>query len=157
MRKDKTGRIFLALILIPLFAIRTTAQYSTSSERPDSVDNPKGSTTKMQTCEINGGQSNYGCLGSIVGPFGKILKIYPESDLNRLEIKPGDKIIEIDGHRFNYFNFQKQCVGLPGSSIDLNVIHTGYAEKFSVLRVDSRNLSAKGSYYKKLSTKVISW
>ena len=109
------------------------------------------------TGAVDGGESAYGCLGCIVGLGGFIVKIYPESDLNRFQIQPKDQIVGIDDHKFHFLSFQKECLGMPGSEIMLDVLHKGELEKIAVRRVDSRLLASRAHRYKNLSEHTKYW
>lgn len=115
-------------------------------------------TTKLQVGQVDGGEAAYGCLGCTITLRGTVLRVLPESDLNRFNVAPKDRFLSINGHKFNPFKFQKECIGLPGTPIVLELLHDGTPEEISVQRIDSRLFSShNGTYYKKLSEKRVTW
>lgn len=97
------------------------------------------SSLEQQTPLDEHGEAHMGVLG---GPFnffnGVIIQVFPGSDLNRFGIHPGDKYLGINGHKFNSFTFVQECHGLPGSIINLVVLHDGQVMNIAVRRMDGR-------------------
>ena len=106
---------------------------------------------------VDGGQSTVGCLGCVVTLRGTISKIFPESDLNRFQIRPKDKIIRINGRKFHPFQFQKECVGIPGSELKLEISRRGISQEITIYRIDARLLSNYARRYKHLSEQNKYW
>jgi len=106
-----------------------------------------------------GGEATIGCLGAYFRNDGVLTAIYPPSDLNRLGIVPGDKILLVNGQKFpGVHRFQRMCVGFPGTVMHLVILHDGQAQPYEVVRVDSRKLTEYGNgYFKKYADKFVTW
>jgi C-terminal processing protease CtpA/Prc len=106
-----------------------------------------------------GGEATIGCLGAYFRQDGMIVTIYPPSDLNRLGVVPGDKILLVDGKKFpGVRKFQRLCVGFPGTVMDLVILHNGQPLSYQVVRIDSRQLTQFGDgFYKRYADKTVTW
>jgi hypothetical protein len=111
----------------------------------------------IQMGGVQGGEEAFGCLGCVISPQGMVIKIYPESDLNRFQIVPDDRVVGINGHPFDGRTFPSECLGLPGSLISLTILHFGMPMDVQVHRVDSRELAGHASYYKHWAQKTRQW
>lgn len=96
----------------------------------------------------NGGEEVYGCLGAVLNLLnGAILKIFPQSDLNRLEVLPGDRIIGVNGHQYDFRTIIKEMVGTPGTIIEMDIqTPTCEVKHLQVRRTDARLLPQTGMY-----------
>ena len=111
----------------------------------------------FQMAGVSGGEEAFGCLGCVIDKFGTVENVYPESDLNRYQIVPGDRVLGINGHFFDGKTFPSECLGVPGTMIYLDILHMGNPIQASVHRVDSRDLAGRASYYKHWADKTRRW
>lgn len=98
----------------------------------------------------------YGVLGAkIVAPTGAFITIYPQSDLNRFDVRVGDRVVGIEGHKYSGRTFPQECLGAPGSTIKLDILsnQTRTVNSIEVRRVDSRELSIVHKYYRDIGKK----
>jgi hypothetical protein len=108
--------------------------------------------------QASGGEESYGVLGAVVDePTGMLKTVFPESDLNRFGVHPGDRILGINGHRYDPSTWQAECRGIPGGVIELVIAHEGLVSTYPVKRTDSRALAGKASYYRKWANRTRSW
>ena len=119
--------------------------------------NAQAAPPMIQMGGVSGGEEAFGCLGCVISPVGIVMKIYPESDLNRFQIQPDDRVVGINGHPFNGKTFPSECIGVPGSLIYLTILHFGMPMDVQVHRVDSRELAGHASYYKHWANKTRQW
>lgn len=119
--------------------------------------NAQAAPPMLQMGGVQGGEEAFGCLGCVISPQGIVIKIYPESDLNRFQIQPDDRVLGINGHPFNGKTFPSECLGVPGSIIALTILHFGMPMDVQVHRVDSRELAGHASYYKHWAQKTRQW
>ncbi|MDR3616788.1 MAG: hypothetical protein P4L53_24745 [Candidatus Obscuribacterales bacterium] len=119
--------------------------------------NAQAAPPMIQMGGVQGGEEAFGCLGCVISPHGVVIKIYPESDLNRFQIAPDDRVVGINGHPFDGRTFPSECLGLPGSIIGLTILHFGMPMDVQVHRVDSRELAGHASYYKHWAQKTRQW
>jgi len=98
--------------------------------------------------KAKGGEEIYGCLGALLNLFnGAILKVFPQSDLNRFDVQPGDRIIGVNGHRYDFRTIIKDMVGTPGTIIELDIRTKDRVERhLQVRRTDARLLPQTGMY-----------
>lgn len=98
--------------------------------------------------KANGGEEVYGCLGALLNMMnGAILKIFPQSDLNNLEVLPGDRIVGVNGHRYDFRTIIQEMVGTPGTIIELDIQTPERVVKhLQVRRTDARLLPQMGMY-----------
>ncbi len=96
----------------------------------------------------NGGEEVYGCLGALLNMLnGAILKIFPQSDLNNLGVQPGDRIIGVNGHQYDFRTIIKEMVGTPGTIIEMDIqTPTCEVRHLQVRRTDARLLPQTGMY-----------
>ena len=87
-----------------------------------------------------------GVLGAqLVG--SKIIQVYPASDLNRVGVIPGDVLLSIDGEDPSMGRSWDQITpGFAGSVMELQVIHQGQINSFSVVRREARYFANCGNY-----------
>jgi predicted metalloprotease with PDZ domain len=117
----------------------------------------QGQTTMIQG-GTSGGEEAYGVLGAVVSQeTGLIKSVFPESDLNRFGIHPGDRVAGVNGHRFDPSTYQAECRGVPGSVLNLAIVHDGILSEYPVKRTDSRALAGNGSYYRKWAKRTRTW
>lgn len=93
----------------------------------------------------------YGVLGAkIASQTGVFITIYPQSDLNRFDVRVGDRVVGIEGHRYRGQTFPQECLGAPGTTIKLDILssQTRTLNTIEVRRVDSRELSVVHKYYR---------
>jgi hypothetical protein len=114
--------------------------------------------TSMLQAGTSGGEEAYGVLGAVVSEdTGMIKSVFPESDLNRFGIHPGDRVAGISGHRYDPSTWQAECRGAPGTVMELVIVHDGVVSNYPVKRTDSRALAGNGSYYRKWAKRTRSW
>jgi len=121
---------------------------------------PTPTTSIQLRGNTSGGQKLYGVLGAIVGTETGIFQtIFPESDLNRFGVQVGDRIIGIEGHKYIPEQYQSDCLGVPGTTIHLDVLSssTRKINSIDVVRVDSRSLSQKHPYFNDVSKRTRYW
>lgn len=108
--------------------------------------------------KAEGGEEIYGCLGALLNLFnGGILKIFPQSDLNRFDVQPGDRIVGVNGHRYDFRTIIKEMVGTPGTIVELDIRKPDKTvNHLQVRRTDARLLPQTGMY-KQLTQKNRYW
>jgi hypothetical protein len=105
-----------------------------------------------------GGEESFGVLGAVVDEATGVFKaVFPESDLNRFGVHPGDRVLAIGGHRYDPSTWQAECRGVPGSVMELVIAHEGLVSTYPVKRTDSRALAGNGSYFQKWAKRTRSW
>jgi S1-C subfamily serine protease len=105
-----------------------------------------------------GGESTIGCLGAYFRNDGTLEAIYPPCDLNRLGVVVGDKILLVNGKKFpGARKFRQQCVGFPGTIINLVILHDGEPRSYEVQRISSRQLVPYGDLFRGYASKSVSW
>lgn len=126
------------------------------------MGNPVQLNSQVQSQQLkakaNGGEEIYGCLGVVINLMnGIILKIFPDSDLHRLNVCVGDQIVGVNGHRYNFSTIQQEMTGTPGTTIDMVILNTDdVVRKVQVRRVDARLLPQTG-FFKQLTKKNKFW
>lgn len=183
----KTLIALALILLIPLSAtgqalegkvskssVRENAQQSNANDQTQGSLQSDGANSgsqqsqfDLQTQRLSGqaehGELPIGVLGcrilcSLFGAHSAlILKIYPGSDLTRVGVKPGDKIIGINGHRFVRKNFTAECRGSPGTAIDLTIERQGRELEVEVIRKDARIFAAYERYFRKWADRTKYW
>jgi hypothetical protein len=153
---------------------RLTGGASASQQEPSELqgaaqrntdENLKAKTTSENQTNIIlkggtvGGEATIGCLGAYFQNNGTLRAIYPPCDLNRLGVVVGDRILLVNGKKFpGVHKFQRECVGFPGTVMNLVILHDGEPRAYEVRRIDSRELVQFGSgYYKHYATKSVTW
>lgn len=108
--------------------------------------------------KASGGEEIYGCLGALLNLFnGGILQVFPQSDLNRFDIQPGDRIVGVNGHRYDFRTIIKEMVGTPGTIVELDIRSRDRTVRhLQVRRTDARLLPQTGMY-KQLTQKNRFW
>jgi predicted metalloprotease with PDZ domain len=98
--------------------------------------------------KANGGEEIYGCLGALLNMMnGAILKVFPQSDLNRFDVQPGDRIVGVNGHRYDFRTIIKEMIGTPGTIIELDIrTRNREVRHLQVRRTDARLLPQTGMY-----------
>lgn len=117
------------------------------------------SVTKVRL-EENHGEVAVGVLGAYTTESdGSITKILPGSDLTRLGIGIGDKILTIDGKAYtNTEAFRNACRGLPGSTMVVIVERNGKTRPYLVKRTDARlYVNDSDAYYKWCVDQIKRW
>jgi hypothetical protein len=128
---------------------------------------PQSTQFNLQAPTLSGGASHgeepIGVLGcQVLTTFlakhtGLILQIYPGSDLLSYGIHPGDKILRIDGRRFVARDFSSDCRGMPGTRVNLLILHDGQEIEFSVMRKDARQFAHFDQYYRHWADQTKYW
>jgi len=123
------------------------------------IEATEDKSRKVLTGGTVGGEATIGCLGAYFRNDGLIVNIYPPSDLNRLGVVPGDKILLVSGKKFpGVHKFQHLCVGFPGTVMNLVILHDGQPRPYEVVRIDSRLLTRFGDgFYKNYADKTVTW
>ena len=108
--------------------------------------------------KANGGEEIYGCLGALLNLFnGGILQVFPQSDLNRFDVQPGDRIVGVNGHRYDFRTIINEMVGTPGTIVELDIrSRDRTVRNLQVRRTDARLLPQTGMY-KQLTQKNRYW
>jgi hypothetical protein len=111
---------------------------------------------QTQQPQENHGIESLGCLGIHYElADGRIDIVYPESDLNRFGVRSGDYIEAINGHPYNSATFQDECVGAPGSQVELVISRVG---RIVISRVDSRRLAYHPEpFFRNLASRSFQW
>lgn len=155
-------------------AVREDAQQSDANDRAQGSLQSEGASSGSQQSQFDfqsqrlSGQAEHGelpigvlgcrILCSLFGARSAlILKIYPGSDLVRVGVKPGDKIIGINGHRFVRKSFTSECRGSPGTAIDLTIERQGQELEVEVIRKDARIFAAYERYFQKWADRTKYW
>lgn len=88
------------------------------------------------------GESPIGVLGLKVDFFtGRVLQVFPPSDLKRFQIRPGDRVLGYMGHQFtNGWQMVEEVVGIPGTPCEITFLHNGRIISIQALRTDARLL-----------------
>jgi len=121
-------------------------------------ERPKATIQLQQ--EVNHGEIPVGVLGTYTDYYGKILDIYPGSDLIRAGIKPGDTVVSQNGHTFKSIKeYQDDCRGLPGSWMELEVERNGVRRTYQVMRKDARLFTSRDpdGYFKWCVEQIKRW
>jgi C-terminal processing protease CtpA/Prc len=108
--------------------------------------------------KANGGEEVYGCLGALLNSLnGAILKVFPQSDLNNLDVQRGDRIVGVSGHPYNSRTIIQEMIGTPGTIIELDIqTPSGIVKHLQVRRTDARLLPQTG-IYKQLTKRNRFW
>jgi hypothetical protein len=178
--------VILLFLLVPVLAHAETLEGEVSrssskegaSQQSGTVDEEllKGQNSESDTQQspidlhatslsgqVEGGELPIGVLGceTLFTLFnshsGIILKIFPGSDLLRLGIRPGDRIIGIDGHRIARKNFSRECRGTPGTTINLLIERGGQEIEVQAVRKDARIFGAYSHYFRKWAGQTKYW
>jgi C-terminal processing protease CtpA/Prc len=139
-----------------------TSQQDNSLSAQQAIASPADTVTSNPTsgAHAEGGEEAYGCLGAAIEFFsGTITRIFPNSDLNRFGIQPGDRVLSINGHSYatSPLASQEECRGIPGSLLPITIIHDGHALDLTVKRTDVRQLAPFASYFKFWADQTKQW
>jgi hypothetical protein len=101
------------------------------------------STPETASIDIGGqtahGELPVGVLGAEISMMdGTIQQIFPGSDLGRMGVTIGDRIITINGHHWTNRSIYDDCRGDPGTYIDMMIIHQSRPFNIQVMRTDCR-------------------
>jgi S1-C subfamily serine protease len=88
-----------------------------------------------------------GVIGLLLNDVtGEVWRVYPLSNLNRWDIRPGDYLINVNGTPYSSSTFKAQKEGEVGQPILLTFYRNGKTLKVNCPRVDARLLASYTGY-----------
>ncbi len=116
--------------------------------------------TKAGQVQANHGEVPVGVVGiKISERLGGaiIIEEYPPSNLWKLGIVPGDKVVGVEGQPVNFITFEDQCHGRPGRLRNLTIVHNGQIRNIAVPLVDARMMVQYNPGFQQSASMTVQW
>ena len=115
--------------------------------------------TSLCQSKANHGEIPVGVVGiKISQDLGDaIIAEYPPSNLWKLGIVPGDRIVAVEGRPVNYYTFEDDCRGVPGQLRNLTIVHNGQVTKIAVPLIDVDKVLSYNRNYQRSASMAVQW